>query len=100
MKTITAVPVWVNGSVVNATIFNLYVIGGILGSSASFYYSLLDENLSIVSQGNLSMTGEAYTGWGNNDNYAWEFAAIELHLTITGDYVPPVTTDVEEVPVI
>jgi hypothetical protein len=36
------------------------------------------------------MSGEAYAGWGSNDEYAWEFAAIELNLTITGDYVPTV----------
>ena len=75
----------------NATIFNMYVIGGVLGSSASFYYSLLDDSLAQVSQGNLTMSGEAYLGWGNNDEYAWDWAAQELNLTITGDYVPPVT---------
>jgi hypothetical protein len=36
------------------------------------------------------MSGEAYAGWGSNDEYAWEFGAIELNLTITGDYMPPV----------
>lgn len=97
MKTITTVPVWVNGSVLNATVFNLYVIGGTLGSSASFYYSLLDENLTIVTQGNLSMTGDAYLGWGNNDDYAWEWAAQQLNLVITGDYAPPTTATIEEV---
>lgn len=90
MKTITTVPIWVNGSVINATVFNLYVIGGILGSSASFYYSLLDENLVILTQGNLLMGGDAYLAWGSNDNYAWEWGAQQLNLTITGDYVPPV----------
>ena len=90
MKTITAIPSWVNGKSVEATIFNIYPIGGVLGSSASFYYSLLDESLAQVSQGNLTMSGEAYAGWGNDDEYAWEFAAIELNLTITGDYIPPV----------
>jgi hypothetical protein len=69
----------------------MYVIGGVLGSSASFYYSLLDDSLAQVSQGNLTMSGEAYLGWGNNDEYAWDWAAQELNLTITGDYVPPVT---------
>jgi len=91
MKTISPIQTWTNGKSVEATIFNMYVIGGILGSSASFYYSLLDESLAQVSQGNLTMSGEAYLGWGNNDEYAWEWAAQELNLTITGDYVPPVT---------
>jgi hypothetical protein len=91
MKTISPIQTWTNGKSVEATIFNMYVIGGILGSSASFYYCLLDESLAQVSQGNLTMSGEAYLGWGNNDEYAWEWAAQELNLTITGDYVPPVT---------
>jgi hypothetical protein len=90
MKTITAIQTWTNGKSVEATIFNMYVIGGVLGSSASFYYSLLDESLAQVSQGNLTMSGAAYEGWGNDDEYAWDYAAIELNLTITGDYVPPV----------
>ena len=101
MKTILPIQTWTNGKSVQATIFNLYVIGGTLGSSASFYYSLLDESLAQVSQGNLTMSGEAYEGWGNDDEYAWEFAAIELNLTITGDYVPTTTstTTTTEVPV-
>ena len=90
MKTILPIQTWINGKSVNATIFNMYPIGGVLGSSASFYYSLLDDSLAQVSQGNLTMSGEAYAGWGSNDEYAWEFAAIELNLTITGDYVPTV----------
>jgi hypothetical protein len=89
MKTITAIQTWVNGKSVQATIFNLYVIGGTLGSSASFYYSLLDDSLAQVSQGNLTMSGEAYEGWGNDDEYAWTWASTELGLTITGNYVPP-----------
>jgi hypothetical protein len=40
------------------------------------------------------MSGEAYAGWGNDDEYAWLWAASPevLNLTITGDYVPPTTT--------
>ena len=43
------------------------------------------------------MTGEDYTKWGANDQYAWEFIATSLNLTIIGDYVPPVIEIVEEV---
>ncbi len=44
-----------------------------------------------VAQGNLNMTGEAYAQW-EVDSYAWDWVAAQLNLTITGDYVPPVTT--------
>jgi len=92
MKQISPIQSWINGKSVTATIFNMYVIGGVLGSSASFYYSLLDENLAAVAQGNLTMSGEAYAAWGNDDEYAWNWAASsdQLNLTIIGDYVPPV----------
>jgi hypothetical protein len=101
MKQISPIQSWINGQSVTATVFNLYVIGGVLGSSASFYYSLLDSNLAAVAQGNLTMSGEAYAGWGNNDEYAWLWAASPevLNLTITGDYVPPTTTTTTEAPV-
>lgn len=58
MKTISPIQSWINGQSVEAKIFNLYVIGGVLGVSASFYYSLLDIDLISVAQGNLTMTGE------------------------------------------
>jgi hypothetical protein len=92
MKTIFPIQSWINGKSVTATIFNMYVIGGVLGSSASFYYSLLDSDLINVAQGNLTMSGEAYAAWGNDDEYAWDWAASsdQLNLTIIGDYVPPV----------
>jgi len=92
MKQISPIQSWINGKSVTATIFNMYVIGGVLGSSASFYYSLLDSDLANVAQGNLTMSGEAYLGWGNDDEYAWNWAASkdQLNLTIIGDYVPPV----------
>jgi len=97
MKTISPIQSWINVKSVTATIFNMYVIGGVIGSSASFYYSLLDSDLINVAQGNLIMSGEAYAGWGNDDEYAWDWAAEQLNLTITGDYVPPVPEVVEEV---
>ena len=97
MKQISPIQSWINGKSVTATIFNMYVIGGVLGSSASFYYSLLDSNLANVAQGNLTMSGEAYLAWGNDDEYAWDWSASkdQLNLTIIGDYVPPVPEVVE-----
>ena len=97
MKQISPIQSWINGKSVTATIFNMYVIGGVLGSSASFYYSLLDSDLANVAQGNLTMSGDAYLAWGNDDEYAWEYAAKELNLTIIGDYIPPVPEVVAEV---
>jgi hypothetical protein len=94
MKTIEPVSIWDNGQVLEAKILNAYAINVTLGTSATFYYSLLTENVDLsvgqqVAQGNLSMTGEAYAQW-EVDSYAWDWVAAQLNLTITGDYVPPV----------
>jgi hypothetical protein len=64
-----------------------------LATSATFYYALLEENNDLtvgamVAQGNLTMTGADYLAYETN-NYAWDWIANQLNLTITGDYVPP-----------
>jgi hypothetical protein len=95
MKTIQPVTSWANGSAVEAKILNAYVISDNLATSATFYYALLEENdnLSVgamVAQGNLTMTGADYLAYETNQ-YAWDYIAKELNLTITGDYVNPIT---------
>ena len=89
MKTIQPIQSWINGQLVQATILNAYAINVNLETSANFFYALFDDNLGSIAQGNLSMTGEAYTQW-EVDSYAWDWVAAQLNLTITGDYVPPV----------
>jgi hypothetical protein len=49
-----------------------------------------------LAQGNLSMSGEVYDAWQTND-YAYDWVATQLNLTITGDYVPPVVEPIAEV---
>ena len=93
MKTIQPVSIWDNGKTVQAKILNAYAINVTLGTSANFYYVLYAENLdntlgSSIAYGNLIMSGEIYTQW-ETDNYAWDWVAEQLNLTITGDYVPP-----------
>ena len=94
MKTIQAFPIWDNGQTLEAKVLNAYAINVTLGVSANFYYALYSEttegNLGqMLRQGNLSMDTEAYIAWGNNDDYAWDWVAEQLNLTITGDYAPP-----------
>jgi hypothetical protein len=93
MKTIQSIPTWVKGQAVIATIFNLRPIGGELFQSASFYYALLDSDLVMVAEGNLTMSGESYNEWGNDDEYAYNYAAEQLNLVITGEYVKPVVKE-------
>ena len=96
MKTIESIPTWVKGQAVTATIFNLRPIGGELFQSATFYFALLDSDLVVTADGNLTMSGEAYLEWGNDDEYAYNYAAEKLNLVITGDYVAPVIASSNE----
>ena len=94
MKTIESVQIWDNGQVLEAKILNAYCINDNLSTSGTFYYQLLSETVDLavgqqLSQGNLTMTGEEYQAWQTNE-YAYDWVAEQLNLTITGDYVPPV----------
>lgn len=97
MKTINPVQVWFNGQEVQATILGAIAQNDNLVNSATFQYQLLKEvsmpgSLYVYPQplvtNYLTMTGEAYDNWGNND-YAYDWIAEQLNLTITGPYVPP-----------
>jgi hypothetical protein len=72
-----------------ATILNAYCINDNLSTSATFYYALLSDTQSQLQQGNLIMIGEDYVGWVTNE-YAYNWVATQIDVTITGDYVPPV----------
>ena len=99
MKNIQPIPIWNNGTIENATILNAYCINDNLSTSATFYYALLSDSMIQLAQGNLTMTGESYAAWETNQ-YAYDYIATTLGLTITGDYVPPVpSTTTTEAPI-
>jgi hypothetical protein len=72
-----------------ASILNAYCINDNLSTSATFYYALLTDTQSQLQEGNLTMIGEDYIGWVTNE-YAYNWVATQIDVTITGDYVPPV----------
>lgn len=97
MKTIESISIWDKGVSKQATILNAYGVNVTLNTSATFWYGLLSEDMEMIAQGNLSMDGEAYQLW-DQDEFAWEFIAHSLNLVITGEYVNtvPATSIVEE----
>jgi hypothetical protein len=96
MKTIEPVTVWFNGQEIQSTILKAIVSNDDLLNTATFQYQLMKENvvnefynyLEVVVQNYLTITGEDYLAWDSND-YAYEWIANQLNLTITGEYVPP-----------
>lgn len=85
MKTIQPIQIFQK----TATRLNTYVVNDNLKDAASFYYCLYDDSNSIVYSGNLLMSGTDYEGYLDND-YAFNYVASKLQITITGDYVEPV----------
>jgi hypothetical protein len=94
MKTISPVVFPLNLG--TATILNAYCINDNLSDSATFYYALLSDSLAQLSQGNLTMEGQDYADWVTND-YAYNWVADQIDVTITGDYVPPVPPQAEPI---
>jgi hypothetical protein len=88
MKTIQSVVFPLNLG--TATILNAYCINDNLSTSATFYYALLSDVQSQLQQGNLTMTGEDYDNWATNE-YAYDWVAQQIDVTITGDYAPTVS---------
>lgn len=99
MKTIKPVSIWVNGKTDSATIFSLTCINDNLVNSAIFYFQLLDVTLASIASGNLTMSLPDYTtNWTTNDA-AYNWAATQLGLTITGEYIPPLPPIEETTPI-
>jgi len=103
MKTIEPVSIWDNGKSVNANVISINVTGGVLYESAVFNYMLMnidDEgNQKQLVQSSLLMKGDDYKNWGEDDDYPYTWAALpeRLNLVITGNYVPPITEEPNEV---
>ena len=89
MKQIEKVSIWDNGKNQNAEILNAYAVNVTLGTSATFYYSLMSESKQTLATGNLTMSGDAYEQW-SLDSYAWDWIAEQLNLVIVGDWVDPI----------
>ena len=87
MKQIHPIQIWDKGQNKEANILNAFAVNVTLGTSATFYYTLSNETEQLA-QGNLTMSGDDYQEW-DADEFAWDWIATQLNLTITGDYVKP-----------
>lgn len=92
MKNIIPISIWDKGQNKQAIILNAYVVNLQLNQSATFYYALLSEAKETLAQGNLTMDGDAYLQWSEDDN-AWGWIAEQLNLTIVGDWVEPIVVE-------
>ena len=100
MKQIQPVTVWSNGQEVQANGLNAYVVSDNLSTQAVFYYGIGNivynlfpalPSVNVLSSGHLTMTGKDYADWQTNQ-YAWDWVASQLNLTIVGDITTTTTT--------
>lgn len=100
MKQIQPVMAWSNGQEVEANGLNAYVVSDNLSTQAVFYYGIgnivyylepASPSVNVLSSGQLTMTGQAYEDYQTNQ-YAWDWVASQLNLTIVGDITTTTTT--------
>jgi hypothetical protein len=110
-KTIQPVSSWQNGEEKQATVFVLNSSFDNLSTNASFQYQL-NENPTTPSpifpmfntlvNGYLNIEGQDYLDWDaatDANEWAYNWAATQLKLIITGPYVPTTTTTTTEAPI-
>lgn len=96
---IQSIQIWKNGSLKEANWFTCYAVSDNLKDSATFYYGLHERNdaemtMTILADGNLLMNGADYQGWQTNE-YAWQWVAQKLGLTLIEEEVVPPTEPTE-----
>jgi len=96
MKTITPVQTWFNGNTITLSVLDCICQNDNLSTSATLKYtlwSLNDKGYTEIpgQQGILTMIGTDYISYETNQ-YAYDWVATQLKLTITGDYIVPTIT--------
>ncbi|HEY9705601.1 MAG TPA: hypothetical protein V6C58_24395 [Allocoleopsis sp.] len=99
MKPIQPVTIWTGGLQKTANEFNLRIIADDLSSSATFYYELLDKQVTlgatpedeptvsttVLANGNSALEGAEYEAWGDSTDInedAYVRIAAKLNLTL------------------
>ena len=91
MKDIQPIQIWKNGQNKTASILDAYIINDNLATSCTFYWMLkeadtvVDEQTiagQVLADGNVTMSGEDYDNWDGNNDYAFEYIAEQINVTI------------------
>ena len=85
MKNIQPIQLWVNGSQVTATQFQLQSIFDNLLNTAIFNWQLFDVNSTPLTKGELTIVEPQYDQWGvqtDANEWAYEWAATQLNITL------------------
>jgi hypothetical protein len=87
MKNISPVSIWKNGQNKTASILDAIIINDNLSSSCTFYWMLKEADQEeqtgqVLADGNATMSGEDYDNWDGSNDYAFEYIAEQINVTI------------------
>jgi hypothetical protein len=87
MKNISPVSIWKNGQNKTASILDAIIINDNLSSSCTFYWMLKEADQEeqagqVLADGNATMSGDDYDNWDGNNDYAFEYIAEQINVTI------------------
>jgi hypothetical protein len=84
MKNISPVTIWKNGQSLTASILDAIIINDNLSTSCTFYWMLKEdgEEGQVLADGNATMSGDDYDGWDGSNDYAFEYIASQINVTI------------------
>jgi len=86
MKQIEPIQIWKNGAQLTASVLDAIIINDNLSTSCTFYWMLkedLDDEVGqTLADGNTTMTGEDYDNWDGSNDYAFNFIATQINVTI------------------
>jgi len=91
MKNIEPIQIWKNGQSLTASVLDAIIINDNLSTSCTFYWMLKEEDTvteeqttsgQTLSDGNVTMTGEEYEGWDGSNDYAFNYIASQINVTI------------------
>jgi hypothetical protein len=87
MKQISPVSIWKNGQNKTASILDAIIINDNLSTSCTFYWMLKEADQEeqagqVLADGNATMTGEDYDNWDGSNDYAFDYIAEQINVTI------------------
>ena len=98
MKDIQPIQIWKNGVIKTASVLNATIINDNLSSSCTFYWQLKEADVTpeatdetpepqpiageVLADGNVTMSGDDYDNWDGSNDYAFEYIANQINVTI------------------
>ena len=91
MKDIQPIQIWKYGVIKTASVLNATIINDNLSSSCTFYWQLKEADSvvdlqtiagEVLADGNVTMSGDDYDNWDGSNDYAFEYIANQINVTI------------------